>query len=832
MAALWVKDEQGSPIKGAQIEVVDLLTYQSTAASRENTIEPTDKDGHTLIGGHPAAKAGYMAIITHDGRTGKLITSSRGSTCHERKPDFAPAHVIFKTTDPDIVPAFDVTMKKGKPIKGTIAYSDGVPASDLRIVTKPDWWSKTYLSGQRTDVAPDGSFTLSHITPEKYSISAYYPVKKSTKTIKIVDFSQYDGELHLTLADPSPQSLLSIKGTVKFIKKAPVGNLNIHIESYNTTTNTRGSSTDIWDYDDNDEAEFEINRLKEGSYRLRFRSGNFKEVVLENITPPVDDLYIEMEQVVRPEIVVMVVDKATGKPVTNMRARLSRLGNVPRVSDKWLERSNPEGRAYFTVAPGVYQVHIMADGYGLGVSEDIDTEALGPVTVELTQGGAIKGRVINSAGKPVAGAEIVALSYAGANRVSSRHEFTTKIRSVASDTNGRFVLEHLPEGLETIKADHKEYSPAVVGDIAVVDDSISEDIIIALQEGAIIEGHVFDNNGNTIAGARLDYNQDRGRVISRENTDFVVTDPNGHYRIEGLGESSYYIAKNNRGSSTEGVRSRTITPVCGEVTRVDFGGEGYIVSGTVVVDDIPSANINLALRSNMYGQFACYTTTDADGIFVFTGIIAGKYSIRSDDEFRMMFTTLDIVDTDIDLGVIGNNFVEFDMIIEPHEDWKELQYVMTLPPTSVRGQQHDETDKQNRLWRFVNMVPGQCDLRIVNYQGIWCTLTADITEEQTEPLKIPPPTLNATLTGRFYRSISNKSMPRYLLASNPTETVTAYLFPQKDGVADATGEFAVKLPPGHYQIHTDGKDKRLFQEIEIVSDQHLELEIDLDTTLD
>ena len=53
IADLWVKDEQGNPIEGAKIKVVDHATNRSTAASRSNTIKPTDKDGYTLIGGHP-----------------------------------------------------------------------------------------------------------------------------------------------------------------------------------------------------------------------------------------------------------------------------------------------------------------------------------------------------------------------------------------------------------------------------------------------------------------------------------------------------------------------------------------------------------------------------------------------------------------------------------------------------------------------------------------------------------------------------------------------------------------------------------------------------------
>ena len=129
--------------------------------------------------------------------------------------------------------------------------------------------------------------------------------------------------------------------------------------------------------------------------------------------------------------------------------------------------------------------------------------------------------------------------------------------------------------------------------------------------------------------------------------------------------------------------------------------------------------------------------------------------------------------------------------------------------------------------------PGKYDLRLTNDKATSFTVKVDIAEEQTKPLEIKPPKLDATLTGNYYRSISNKSMPRFLLLSNYAKTVSAYLVPQKDGVPDANGQFDVKLPAGQYQIsYTDGKNSTLLKEFEIISDQHMELGIDLDTTLE
>ena len=73
----------------------------------------------------------------------------------------------------------------------------------------------------------------------------------------------------------------------------------------------------------------------------------------------------------------------------------------------------------------------------------------------------------------------------------------------------------------------------------------------------------------------------------------------------------------------------------------------------------------------------------------------------------------------------------------------------------------------------------------------------------------------------------------YNLTSGPRKAcVSAYLVPKKDGAPDANGEFAIKVATGHYQIsYTNGKDSRLLKAFEMISGQHMELEIDLDITL-
>lgn len=173
-------------------------------------------------------------------------------------------------------------------------------------------------------------------------------------------------------------------------------------------------------------------------------------------------------------------------------------------------------------------------------------------------------------------------------------------------------------------------------------------------------------------------------------------------------------------------------------------------------------------------------------------------------------------------------------MIAPVQGWETLQQVGVLSsPTYVLAQQRDELDRQRGLWRLVNIAPGTYDFSIYNDKATGFAVKINVEKEQARPFTISPPKLDTTLTGLFYHSISNKTMPRYILVSNNEKTVSAYLAPQKEGLADAEGEFEVKLPEGHYQVsYTDGKENKLLKEFDLIAGQHKRLEIDLDTTLE
>ena len=164
-----------------------------------------------------------------------------------------------------------------------------------------------------------------------------------------------------------------------------------------------------------------------------------------------------------------------------------------------------------------------------------------PVTAEtkLTErpNGAITGRVINSAGEPLAGA----VAYVGALGSGARSQTT------AVDNNGDFRIEGLEAGVYRVSASIPGYIPAPQPSPT---DSpsyyhIGDSVTVTMIKGAVITGTVSGPNGPVIAASvrAIRVRDDEGKalpsaLVTRER----LTDDRGIYRIYGLPPGAYLIA--------------------------------------------------------------------------------------------------------------------------------------------------------------------------------------------------------------------------------------------------------------------------------------------------
>jgi hypothetical protein len=161
-----------------------------------------------------------------------------------------------------------------------------------------------------------------------------------------------------------------------------------------------------------------------------------------------------------------------------------------------------------------------------------------PVTsdakVTETTRGSITGRVINSAGEPLAGA----VAYIGA--VGAGRSQTAVV-----DNNGEFKIEGLEAGVFLVWASTPGYVPAPPPSST---DSpsyyhIGDSVTITMIKGAVITGTVSGPNGPVIAASvrAIRVRDDDGKALPSAVVRERLTDDRGVYRIYGLLPGAYLI---------------------------------------------------------------------------------------------------------------------------------------------------------------------------------------------------------------------------------------------------------------------------------------------------
>jgi uncharacterized GH25 family protein len=88
--------------------------------------------------------------------------------------------------------------------------------------------------------------------------------------------------------------------------------------------------------------------------------------------------------------------------------------------------------------------------------------ATGKTDIKVTKGGSLSGQAVDSAGKPVAGAKVIAFSMSKAIGMRMEGRFEGDAGAVVTDEQGKFKLEHLGTGDEKLKVVSERFAPRIV----------------------------------------------------------------------------------------------------------------------------------------------------------------------------------------------------------------------------------------------------------------------------------------------------------------------------------------------------------------------------------
>jgi hypothetical protein len=271
---------------------------------------------------------------------------------------------------------------------------------------------------------------------------------------------------------------------------------------------------------------------------------------------------INMELVPGRSVEVQVSDGAGGaKPIAGADVVLVEdgLGPFPLHG-----RTDAQGRVTLgPLSPGGATVSARAEGFMPESALPVASDARS-VQLALTRGGRVRGRVLDSAGQPIAGASLEVLGSDLRGQPIARRAWLDPLagageRSLVppapliplgelgvlpgplplpggaesgaaprdawlSDSSGSFRLDDVPPGRIRVLARHPDFVEAASAELELAPAG-EVTLAIALQKGAMLSGHVLEPGGRPVARARLEAQARHGlqqtTVLSRDDGSFA-----------------------------------------------------------------------------------------------------------------------------------------------------------------------------------------------------------------------------------------------------------------------------------------------------------------------
>ncbi|HEY8145317.1 MAG TPA: carboxypeptidase regulatory-like domain-containing protein, partial [Kofleriaceae bacterium] len=319
-----------------------------------------------------------------------------------------------------------------------------------------------------------------------------------------------------------------------------------------------------------------------------------------------------------------VLDAADRKPVAGVDVTF---GNAFGESTA---TSGADGRYALSLAPGTYKVVAIGDGVlgaGAGRFELRPRQSVTGYDIWVARLAAIRGRVVDHGGKPVAGARVTFKARMGERPIDS--EQTAPIGEATSDESGGFDIE-VPSGDLKLIAEAGDVRGQTVL-TGVVPGHEPADVIIRLAAGASLAGVVVDTAGAAASGAEVRLTVVGGDGPVGERT--ATSDGSGAFRFEHLapgtatleargdgGVSPPLAVKLPDGSDRTGVR--LVLAAAASIKGRVVDGKGTPVAGATVMATPAKSKIKPPR-----------IVSGADGGFVLEGLAAGtKHVVQARQE--------------------------------------------------------------------------------------------------------------------------------------------------------------------------------------------------------
>jgi uncharacterized GH25 family protein len=266
---------------------------------------------------------------------------------------------------------------------------------------------------------------------------------------------------------------------------------------------------------------------------------------------------VTLEMVREPNVSGQVVDAATNAPVTAFTVRLRfyygpGLPTAP--SDISQSFNSPTGE--FTLE-GVSQSEWVVEGQAPGYSPSFSNnftlsggKSVTGITVRMTQGGSITGRVVDATGKPIARARVTThdkewVDDDFAQILGSEYPTNITAAEVRSGEDGTFTITNLAPEIYQVQIQAVGCTRWSRADIVVREGAATKLEDITLPRGGTLRGTVFDPAGKPLAGAQITLGAVDGVAPERYST---KSGDDGKFLITNITPRTYMLSASRAGA--------------------------------------------------------------------------------------------------------------------------------------------------------------------------------------------------------------------------------------------------------------------------------------------